>query len=148
MNYLKRKLSPKILIGPLFFNLIQHIYLLIKFNIYLLITSNIYLLIKSSEYRKSSYYYSLSNRLPRYQPISIKLNDLELTAPDAASFAFMYEEIYVNRIYETSESIGRVLDIGSNIGISVLLTDRFFFVWRKPKHRSNDCNKRGQNSLF
>jgi len=43
-----------------------------------------------------------------------------LTAPDAASFASMYEEIYVHRIYETSESIGRVLDLGSNIGMSVL----------------------------
>ena len=110
MNFLKRKLSPKTLIRGLFFDLIRHIYLLIK----------------SSEYRKSSYYYSLSNRLPRYQPISIKLNNLELTAPDAASFASMYEEIYVDRIYETSESIGRVLDLGSNIGISVLWFQEFY----------------------
>ena len=110
MNYIKRKFSPKTLIGGLFFNLIRHIYLLIK----------------SSEYRKSSYYYSLSNRLPRYQPISIKLNNRELTAPDAASFASMYEEIYVDRIYETSQSIGRILDIGSNIGISVLWFKEFY----------------------
>lgn len=67
--------------------------------------------------------------VPRYKPRSVRIHNHFFRIPDAMSFVYMYKEIFVNKIYEfpASGPIPKILDLGANIGLSVL-----FFKLRYP----------------
>ncbi len=58
----------------------------------------------------------------RHTPQTINLNGTPVKIVDSASFMYMYHEIYVNEIYKfkTAEKEPVILDLGANIGLSVL----------------------------
>ncbi len=62
----------------------------------------------------------------RYKSLSIRINGLRIKAPDALSFVFMYDEIWLRRIYEIQNINDRpyIVDAGANIGLSVLFFKR------------------------
>ena len=56
----------------------------------------------------------------------MKLNGQKVLVPDAPSFISMFDEIYYKKIYEIPHSEPRILDLGANIGISL--------IWFKAKY--------------
>ena len=70
--------------------------------------------------------------VPRFTETRIRVHGWELYIPDSASFLSAYGEIFCERIYnfKYSNPSPKVLDIGANIGISVL-----FFKTIYPKAR-------------
>jgi FkbM family methyltransferase len=103
-------LNPKSFFGGLFFNPIKHIYNLLK----------------SHEYKKLVIYNTLYGRRSRYKEELIKCCNRELHVPDVASFISMYEEIFVNKIYEIDLISPRILDLGANIGMSILWFKKYY----------------------
>jgi FkbM family methyltransferase len=84
------------------------------------------------EYRRVS---ALSLRYllhPRRRASSISIDGKLTRFPDAASFLSAYEEIFVNQIYAftTSNPRPRIVDLGANVGVSVL-----YFKQRFPAAR-------------
>lgn len=77
-------------------------------------------LYSSPDYRALAWYHSRYSGGKRYQEQSVRCMGRTLLVPDAASFLSMYEEICINRIYESKQPPHRLLDIGANIGMSVL----------------------------
>jgi FkbM family methyltransferase len=67
-------------------------------------------------------------RTKRYTAKILKVHDLTISFPDAASFLSTYNEIYVNRIYHFNFPTDgpRILDLGANIGLSVLYFKKKF----------------------
>lgn len=61
-------------------------------------------------------------RTPRYTPTSTNLLGTEIEVVDAASFLFMYKEIFEERIYrfKARKEKPTIIDCGANIGISIL----------------------------
>lgn len=68
----------------------------------------------------------------RFQPGRAFLDDLEWSYPDAVSFAYAYEQIFLRRIYDFrfSNETPTIVDCGSNVGLAVIY-------WKKqfPKAR-------------
>jgi FkbM family methyltransferase len=56
----------------------------------------------------------------RYTDVSVKLNGQKILVPDASSFISMFEEIYYKKIYEIPHKNPRILDLGANIGMSLI----------------------------
>ncbi len=71
-------------------------------------------------------------RVPRYQDVEVTAGAFRLHVPDAASFLHSWREIFVDRLYEFpfAGRAPRILDLGANIGLSVL-----FFKARWPDAR-------------
>lgn len=69
---------------------------------------------------------------PRLKQGSIRVGGISFSYPDAASFLFMYSEIFEKEIYRFSSSSNTpyIIDCGANIGISVL-----FFKKEYPQAR-------------
>jgi len=68
-------------------------------------------------------------RLPRYLPTETRLvAPLRLSIPDAASFLFMYREIFEKEIYRFAARHGapRILDVGANVGLSLIYFKRLY----------------------
>ena len=64
----------------------------------------------------------LSTRGPRFTPGSLKVLNHELKYIDNASFVFIYKEIFLEKIYKTS-NMGKspyILDCGANIGLATI----------------------------
>jgi FkbM family methyltransferase len=97
-------INPKSFIGGFLFYPIKHLYLLLK----------------SRNYRKLTAYYSLYGNQARYHDKTINCCGRKLNIPDVASFISMYEEIFVNKIYEINSVSPKILDLGANIGMSIL----------------------------
>lgn len=59
---------------------------------------------------------------PRYQPTKVKFGRYQLDVPDAFSWTWQYEEIYVEEFYKfnTSASAPVIYDCGANVGMSVI----------------------------
>ncbi len=76
---------------------------------------------------KPDKYYNL-NTIARYQPLTIDLFGNNIMVPDAASFKFMYNEIFEKQIYKfyTSNNSPRIIDAGANIGLSVIFFKRLY----------------------
>jgi len=96
--------NPRALVGGFFHGAAKHLYSLLV----------------SRVYRKLSFYHSRYGKIKRYTETSLRLGQRWLKIPDVASFLSMYEEIFVRRIYEIPQKAPRILDLGANIGISVL----------------------------
>lgn len=69
-------------------------------------------------------------RLPRYTPGTIKLFgfDAKIEFVDAASFLFMYSEIFAQQIYRFNARHQEpvIIDCGANIGLSVIYFKRLY----------------------
>jgi FkbM family methyltransferase len=67
-------------------------------------------------------------RAPRFEERRVRVHGLDLTVPDPASFLSSYHEIFVERTLDFPWPSGdpRVLDLGANIGLSVLALKRRF----------------------
>lgn len=64
----------------------------------------------------------------RYQSGISKLLKRPICFPDAASFAFMYEEIFINEIYrfESEKVAPYIIDAGANIGLATIYFKQLF----------------------
>lgn len=70
---------------------------------------------------------ALGNR-PRYSACETSFNGWKVRIPDAASFLSTFEELFVNNIYSFRfpGNAPRILDVGANIGLSVLFFKELF----------------------
>lgn len=70
---------------------------------------------------------SLGGR-PRFQECHARVHGMNLVIPDSASFLISFHEIFVERTlaFPWSGAEPRILDLGSNIGLSVLAFKRAF----------------------
>jgi FkbM family methyltransferase len=62
------------------------------------------------------------SRLPRYTAGTYKWKDGLVEFPDAASFAYIYKEVFIEQIYkfDTKRAQPLIIDCGANMGLSVL----------------------------
>lgn len=81
-----------------------------------------YRLLSDPAYRQYAYLSSKLAHLRRFTPTSVNLGTFHLAVPDTASFLSSFEEIFVKQIYRfaTEDASPRILDLGANIGLSVL----------------------------
>jgi len=85
------------------------------------------------EYRTLARLESALGRLPRATPCRARVHGWNLEIPDAASFLSSYREIFVDRRHAfpwPGPAPPRILDLGANIGLSVL-----FFKHLHPRAR-------------
>lgn len=66
--------------------------------------------------------------MPRFTACKVKSDGWKFSVPDSASFLSTYKEIFVNQIYafHSDAPCPRILDIGANIGLSVLYFKRLY----------------------
>lgn len=85
---------------------------------------HIYKLITDNNYRCLHKLCSEFANYPRFKEITLKFtgSKKKFLVPDIASFLSTYEELFVNKIYKfnTEEKEPIIIDIGSNIGLSIL----------------------------
>lgn len=79
-------------------------------------------LIKDSDYREYCYLMTLYDGFPRFTEKRLKAGSLDLIIPDMPSFLYTYYELFVDEIYrfKTKNKAPVIIDIGANIGLSVL----------------------------
>jgi FkbM family methyltransferase len=89
---------------------------------------HLYKLIRNPDYRSWCALDTLLGAAPRFEERSAATHGWSIVMPDAASFLSAYREIFVNRIYEfrSDSPRPRILDIGANIGVSVLFFKLFY----------------------
>lgn len=83
---------------------------------------DIYKIFSDESYRR---YFLLKFKLsgwPSLTQCHVNLSGLNLSIPDADSFLSFYKEIFVNKVYafHANSSTPNILDLGANIGMSVL----------------------------
>ena len=85
-------------------------------------------LAREPEYRTYCRLEASLGRIPRFRECRARVHGLNLAIPDAASFLISYREIFVERTlaFPWSGAEPRILDLGSNIGLSVLAFKRAF----------------------
>src|SRR6266700_808266 len=68
------------------------------------------------------------SHLPRYTKGSFSLNGKEINFPDAASFRFMYRELFQEQIYlfNAESNSPYIIDCGANIGMSVIYFKKLY----------------------
>jgi FkbM family methyltransferase len=83
-------------------------------------------LVREPEYRTLARLEATLGGRPRYQPGHARARGMELAFPDAASFLSSYHEIFVAGHYAFlwPDRPLRLLDLGANIGLSVLFFKR------------------------
>ena len=66
--------------------------------------------------------------VPRHRECRARVHGLDLVIPDAASFLASYREIFVERTlaFHAAGDAPRILDLGANIGMSVLYFKRLY----------------------
>lgn len=79
-------------------------------------------LLLKPDYRKKYFIFKDLQNRPRYERIEVQLQNQTIQLVDAASFRFMYEEIFENQIYrfKADRDNPRIIDGGANIGLSIL----------------------------
>jgi FkbM family methyltransferase len=79
-------------------------------------------LLREPDYREQAWLQSTLGRRPRRTPCRATVRGWTLEVPDAASFLASHQEIFVDRQYAFpwSGAPPRILDLGANIGLSVL----------------------------
>lgn len=79
-------------------------------------------LCRDPDYRRCCRLESRYARMPRHRQFTLRTGEWNLTAADAASFLSMWREIFLEKIYRfhTQASEPVILDLGANIGLSVL----------------------------
>lgn len=68
------------------------------------------------------------SHFPRYQELYLTAGGMQLHVPDAASFLSAWREIFLRGIYrfECSNSVPVIVDMGANIGLSVIFLKHLF----------------------
>ena len=68
------------------------------------------------------------SKLPRYTSGSFELNNEKYIFPDAASFVFMYKELFKEEIYkfQSDKETPVIIDCGANIGMSIIYCKKQF----------------------
>ena len=89
---------------------------------------HLYTLLTQKQYFASALLHTRYGRQSRYKETSIKMNGLDLLIPDVASFLSTYDEIFNEQIYrfDWPTDQPKILDIGANIGLSVLYFKTLF----------------------
>lgn len=97
---------------PLYFEPIRHVYKMLV----------------DGNYRHYSLLESRMKKIPRYSEKTLRCEGFSLTIPDSASFLSAYKEIFQERIYafDFESCSPRVLDLGANIGLSVLFFKKMY----------------------
>lgn len=85
-------------------------------------------LIKDAEYREYCRLLTLYEKCPRFVEKSFTVGLLKLTVPDIPSFLFTYYELFIEEIYKfrTDKTEPIIIDIGSNVGLSILYFKKLF----------------------
>lgn len=85
-------------------------------------------LARDPEYRRWCWLDARLAFAPRFRERHAHVHGWNLSIPDAASFLSSYREIFVNRMYEFKwpGEQPKILDLGANIGLSVLYFKRLF----------------------
>ena len=85
-------------------------------------------LARDPEYRTFCRLEASLGRMPRFRETRARVHGLNLAIPDPASFLISYREMFVDRTLAFPWLGGepRILDLGSNIGLSVLAFKRAF----------------------
>ena len=84
-------------------------------------------MLSCSSYRRFNFLALKFWRKKRFETFDLKVDGMQLRIPDYMSFLYQYEEIFVNKSYEFPKiEKPRILDIGSNIGLSVLFFKRYY----------------------
>ena len=85
-------------------------------------------LARDAEYRTFCWLEASLGGMPRFRETRARVHGLNLAIPDPASFLISYREIFVERTlaFPWSGAEPRILDLGSNIGLSVLAFKRAF----------------------
>ena len=91
---------------------------------------HLYKVITDAGYRRHLLLTARIGGKPRFEPGATKVFGWDLAFPDAASFLSAYTEIFGEQIYafEAASPAPRILDLGANIGLSVL-----YFKQRYPR---------------
>ena len=79
-------------------------------------------------YRERYFQLKRLQKKERYQVCEVSLENQTIELVDAASFIFMYKEIFEHEIYRfnASTSTPRIIDGGANIGLSVLYFKKLY----------------------
>jgi len=85
-------------------------------------------LVKSQKYRQWNLLNAKLANIPRFVETDINVDGWQLKVPDVASFLSAYNEIFINEIYDFKafSHPPRILDLGANIGLSVLFFKKHF----------------------
>src|SRR5574337_208019 len=96
--------------------------------IYLAPAVHLYKSIINSEYRRYWWMEARLSKIPRFTECDIKVKGWSLLTPDTASFLSAYKAIFVDQQYSFPFAGGtpRILDLGANIGLSVLFFKKRF----------------------
>lgn len=89
---------------------------------------HLYKLITDPEYRTWCLLDARLGGIERFKDCRTNVYDWDIILPDAASFLSTYREIFVNKIYQfkASSSQPSILDLGANIGLSVLFFKKIY----------------------
>ena len=89
---------------------------------------HIYLMATDDRYRTYNCLESRLRRIPRFTPCNTNIHGWDLMIPDSASFLSAFKEIFVQEIYAFKADISspKILDLGANIGLSVLYFKRLY----------------------
>lgn len=111
-NYKTRENNINMLIKPLYFEAVRHLYRFIMIP----------------EYRKWCFLDAKLSKSKRFKQLKVHVNGWDLIIPDTASFLSSYREIFVDNIYnfESVTSTPKILDLGANIGLSILFFKKLF----------------------
>ena len=83
--------------------------------------------VSDRNYRKFEVFHGRYRGFPRFQEVQIFLDGYDLLIPDMLSFLHSWKEIFVEEIYACSlPENPRILDLGANIGLSILFHKRHF----------------------
>jgi FkbM family methyltransferase len=87
-----------------------------------------YRLLTDPDYRTCALLETRLGGMPRFTPVCVKVHGWDLRLPDAASFLSAYREIFVEKIYVFGShgDEPRILDVGANVGLSVLFLKRLY----------------------
>jgi len=66
--------------------------------------------------------------VPRFTDVRVKCGSLSVVAPDAASLLSTYRQVFVDKVYafRSESNSPRILDLGANIGLSVLFFKQLY----------------------
>ena len=89
---------------------------------------HVYWLLRDPEYVKWCIQDAKLGHIRRFRECKTRVHGWDILIPDSASFLSAYKEIFVSRIYQFNfpSSPPRILDLGANIGLSVLYFKRLF----------------------
>ena len=88
---------------------------------------HLYKLVFDDNYRNYSFLESKLLTKKRYTHCKFKINNINIEIPDTLSFLSAYKEIFIQRIYDfkCSKNSPNILDLGANVGLSVLFLNKF-----------------------